>query len=96
MEYAAWLSMCDAWLGKILDLIDEYDLTEPFSFTKGCRNVHRFGALLCDLKNEPAQEHPIDDPEIEGRMTQLLVKLMEHNDAPREQFEQLGLGQVKA
>ena len=38
-EYAASLSMCDAWLGKILDLIDEYDLTEPFSFTKGCRTI---------------------------------------------------------
>jgi len=26
MEYAASLSMCDAWLGKVLDLMDEYDL----------------------------------------------------------------------
>jgi arylsulfatase A-like enzyme len=26
MEYAASLSMCDAWLGKVLDRMDEYDL----------------------------------------------------------------------
>jgi hypothetical protein len=26
MEYAASLSMCDAWLGKVLDLMDEYEL----------------------------------------------------------------------
>ena len=26
MEYAASLSMCDAWLGKVLDVMDEYEI----------------------------------------------------------------------
>ena len=30
IEYAASLSMCDAWLGKVLDLTDQYDRCEVF------------------------------------------------------------------
>ncbi|MBN1581887.1 MAG: sulfatase, partial [Anaerolineae bacterium] len=86
-----------------VDELQDIQLAEPFSFTKGCRtmkiaagrdgwrDVHRFGTLLFDLKTDPAQEHPIDDPEIERHMIALLVKLMAENDAPPEQFERLGL-----
>jgi hypothetical protein len=34
---------------------------------------------------------PLDDPEVEARMVELLVALMKANDAPPEQFERLGL-----
>ena len=88
--------------------LQDVELASPFAFTKGCRTVQvpssgggwrnaaRFGTLLYDLKQDPKQEHPLDDPQIEGRMIKLLVKLMEDNDAPPEQFERLGLDKVQA
>lgn len=79
----------------------DMDLAEPFPFTKGCRTVrvparpwldaHQFGTMLFDLHSDPAQEHPIDDPEAEQRMIDHLTRLMRENDAPGEQFERLGL-----
>ncbi len=79
-------------------------LAEPFSFTKGCpvlqieasRSSDRpesrlFETMLFDLQNDPKQQEPLDDPEIEKRMIDHLVRLMKANDAPPEQFERLGL-----
>lgn len=76
-------------------------LAGPFSFTKGLRvlrtearpwiEAHPFGTLLFDLATDPAQEHPLDDPNVEARMIDLLIRLMVANDAPAEQFERLGL-----
>ena len=86
-----------------VDELQDIGLAEPFSFTKGCRtmkidagrsgwrDMFRFGTLLFDLVQDPAQEHPINDPDIEMRLEKLLVKLMRENDAPPEQFERLGL-----
>ena len=34
----------------------------------------------------------LNDPEIEGRMIDHLVRLMIANDAPLEQYQRLGLG----
>jgi hypothetical protein len=79
------------------------ELAEPFDFTKGCptmkipgrgggwRDMHRFGDLLFDVAEDPQQEHPLDDPEVESRMIELMVKLMKDNDAPSEQYERLGV-----
>lgn len=53
-----------------------------------------FGNLLFDLKIDPKQEQPIDNKEIEERMTRKLVYIMQANDAPKEQFERLGLGNI--
>jgi hypothetical protein len=47
--------------------------------------------VLYDLKTDPNQESPINDPEIEERMIRLLVKLMKESDAPAEQYVRLGL-----
>ena len=47
--------------------------------------------LLFDLENDPQQENPIHDPEVEERLCRLMVKMMLENDAPREQFERMGL-----
>ena len=81
--------------------LQDIQLAEPFSFTKGCRTLkiagrswlkpHEFGTLLFDLQQDPAQEHPLHDPAVEARMTGLLRDLMRRNDAPAEQFERLGL-----
>jgi len=78
-------------------------MAPPFGFTKGCpvmkiagrsngwHSMDRFGTLLFDLENDPKQERPLDDPEVEARMIALMVDLMKTNDAPAEQFERLGL-----
>jgi hypothetical protein len=54
-------------------------------------NAHTFGTLLFDLKIDPGQQHAITDPDIERMMIQYLVRLMQQNDSPPEQFERLGL-----
>jgi arylsulfatase A-like enzyme len=80
----------------------EIELAEPFSFTKGCRvmkipassrplDLRRFGTLLFDLHNDPLQEQPINDPAVEARMVEHLLRLMRENDAPTEQYQRMGL-----
>lgn len=83
--------------------LQELDLADPFSFTKGCRtlripaapgawrDVYRFGTQLFDLERDPHQLAPLDDPAIEARMVEHLLRLMRENDAPLEQFVRLGL-----
>jgi arylsulfatase A-like enzyme len=76
-------------------------LAEPFSFTRGVQplkapartmsNPHNFGTMLFDLEGDPNEETPLVDDEIERRMIRLMVDWMHWNDAPREQFERLGL-----
>jgi arylsulfatase A-like enzyme len=78
------------------------ELAAPFRFTKGqptlrCparpffRSQHEFGDLLFDLRTDPNQETPLQDPELEARMVDLLVAQMQANDAPAEQYTRLGL-----
>lgn len=82
------------------------ELSEPFSFTKGLktmrikskgwhgRDYHNFGTMLFDLKNDEKQERPIDDKKVETMMIEYLVELMKKNDAPKEQYERLGLANI--
>ena len=82
------------------------ELAEPFSFTKGCRTMRleayhwadpvQFGTLLFDLKTDPHQHNPIDNPDIEATMIRHLIQLMKANDAPQEQYERLGLADKAA
>lgn len=79
-------------------------LAPPFSFTKGvCPlkiqarswvNAHSFGTLLFDLQTDPGQQNPINNPNVEAMMVQHLLRLMQANDAPPEQFERLGLAEA--
>jgi arylsulfatase A-like enzyme len=83
--------------------LQDIRLAEPFSFTKGCRtmkvaarNVHRsvqheYGTLLYDIEKDYAQEHPVEDQEIERRMAEALAREIKLADAPPEQYERLGL-----
>jgi len=50
-----------------------------------------FGTLLYDVKNDPSQEHKLDDPQVEERMIKLMVGLMKENEAPGEQYIRMGL-----
>jgi arylsulfatase A-like enzyme len=81
------------------------ELADPFEFTKDCptvrtaskagRNPRKFGTLLFDLENDPEQENPIQDEEVEARLCREMVRLMKENDAPSEQYERMGLGDVE-
>jgi arylsulfatase A-like enzyme len=82
--------------------LQDIQLAEPFSFTKGCRTMRvpgsawvrdesLFQTLLWDVQNDPRQQSPLHDRTIEARMCDLLVKLMRECDAPESQYERLGL-----
>lgn len=49
------------------------------------------GTVLYDLEKDPKQQHPINDSKVESRMIQNMVQLMKENDAPKEQYQRLGL-----
>ncbi|MCR9262444.1 MAG: sulfatase [Pseudomonadaceae bacterium] len=51
----------------------------------------RSATLLFDVLNDPAQEQPIFDKEIETRMLRLMIREMARNDCPPEQYERLGI-----
>jgi hypothetical protein len=82
--------------------LKEWEPAEPFRFTKDLRtmrmpsrtmlvNAWQHGTLLFDLESDPRQEHPLVDDQIELRMLRLLARLMSDNEAPRSQFERLGI-----
>ena len=85
--------------------LQDIQLQEPFSFTKGCRTMKisaRFPHYiplkteLFDLQEDPNQEHPMENPQVEEMMTNHLIRLMKDTDAPPEQFARLGLEREKA
>jgi arylsulfatase A-like enzyme len=49
------------------------------------------GTRLFDLENDPQQQQPIDDPEVETRLLKRLVELMMTNDAPKELYTRFDL-----
>ena len=78
------------------------ELTVPFRFTKGCPvlkvpvgatecNGGYYGTKLYDVVADPGQTTVIDDPETELRLARAMVRLMNENDAPAEQYARLGL-----
>ena len=89
-----------------VDELQDIQLAEPFGFTKGCRTMkiaskgkHPPGGahgeapptMLFDLQNDPNQESPIEDANIEARMIAHMVRLMNECEAPPEQYERVGL-----
>jgi arylsulfatase A-like enzyme len=44
-----------------------------------------------DLATDPAQEHPLSDPDLEGRLCELLRSHLDRVKAPPENWERLGL-----
>ncbi|MDQ4504469.1 sulfatase [Sinomonas sp. ASV322] len=78
-----------------------WEPAEPFSFTKGLRTIKVdapslmnpwvHGTLLYDIEADPGQERPMEDDDVELRMLRLLAELMHASDAPRSQFERLGI-----
>ncbi len=76
-------------------------LEAPFTFTKGLKTMrlkssavnrqHTYPTMLFDVQKDKKEEHPLQDEKIETRMKALMKKLMEQNDAPKEQFERMDL-----
>lgn len=89
-----------------IDELQGATLTEPFDFTKGlnvlkiksndimAKNYQRFGHKLFNYKQDPNQEHPIDDISIEYDMIVQLKELMKDHDAPEELYAYYGLDKI--
>lgn len=79
------------------------ELVNVFSFTKGVPvlkypaspwiNPYLWGTVLFDLENDPGQECPVVDDQVELRMLNLLRDLMVASDAPQEQYLRIGIPQ---
>ncbi len=77
------------------------ELVEGFPHMKGSRvmkipaggsaQAYQYGDLLFDLESDPEQKQAIQDEEEVKRLTRLMLELMEANEAPREQYERLGI-----
>ncbi len=82
------------------------EFVEPFDFTKGCKLIKTPGVvqnmctyefwskwktLLFDIENDYDQENPIEDKAVEERMLKELENIMVATDAPKEQYERLGM-----
>lgn len=59
-------------------------------------NAANFGDKLFDMQQDPEQTEELDNVEVEVWMANLLVRAMEENDSPEEQFERLGLPHGRA
>ncbi|RTE05426.1 sulfatase [Paenibacillus whitsoniae] len=81
--------------------LQNIELRAPFTFTKGVQTMkipsagsgsaHSYGTLLFDVQEDPLQQRPMDDPEIESRMIGHMKRLMKDSEAPEEQYVRLGL-----
>lgn len=91
--------------------LEECTLEKPFDFTKGCPtmkvtgesklgapifcNSFQFDNFLWDLEQDPMQENPIVDYELEATMINEMIREMKDNDAPSEQYVRVGLDPTK-
>lgn len=87
--------------------LENTELAGPFTFTKGVRlmkipvseaagqssGTYRFGTKLYDLKADPGELTPIEDPKTELRLINRMRDLMLENDAPAEQYQRMGIPQ---
>lgn len=82
--------------------LQNIEIREPFSFTKGCQimkiqagkgfiNPFQYGSKLFDLITDPGQTEEIEDPEIELKFIKKIADKMRENEAPKEQFDRLGI-----
>ena len=83
--------------------LQELTLADPFSFSKNCQMLkipgrqpmgggqRQFDSVLYDIQTDPQQQNPVQDKDIEARLIQQMITLMQQCDAPAEQYERLGL-----
>lgn len=81
--------------------LQNIELQEPFTFTKGCRtmkiraqegmnNPVNFGTKLFCLKEDPNQEHPLNDIVKETELANEMIRLMHEDECPKERFARFG------
>lgn len=88
------------------DEMKNAELVPGFSFTKGVPLLkipscvdktgdtapkHSLKTMLFDLEKDPEQKHPYRDEKEEERFIKAMIRIMKENDAPKEQYERLGL-----
>lgn len=79
----------------------EVALTDEFKFTKGANlmkipattyfNAYWYGTMLFDLRDDPQQCTPIRNDDVQLRLLNQMRAMMQHNEAPHEQYERLGI-----
>jgi len=87
-----------------LEELKNIEISNDFNFTKdvklnkiparkiaGWFEEEVFQTNLYDLKSKEKEDKPINNPEIEKKMIDMLITLMKETDAPIEQYERLGL-----
>lgn len=52
---------------------------------------YSIGHLLFDLAEDPKQEHPLENPQLEKEMMEKLVQMMQKIEAPHSEYLRLGL-----
>jgi arylsulfatase A-like enzyme len=67
--------------------IPHFRVERPSSFPKDSDGRH----VIYNLDDDPKQECPIDNPGLEGELTEKLKILLRRADAPEGQFERLGI-----
>ncbi|MEY8446294.1 sulfatase-like hydrolase/transferase [Enterococcus ratti] len=83
------------------DILDKMVLKEGNRFTNQYPYIelavstfidsYSVGHLLFDLKEDPKQENPLNNPELEKKMMEQLVKMMDQIEAPTSEYVRLGL-----
>jgi hypothetical protein len=94
---------CDMIVDKttLNDLIEfqkiEFIIKKGYYFNEGYNTgiIEVITRLFNERKIKKAQKNPIQDNEIEDKMKKYMIELMKKNDAPEEQFQRMGLSELK-
>ena len=54
-------------------------------------SAYKYGTRLYDLQQDPQETHPIEDAAVVRRLENAMVRMMKENEAPKEQYERIGL-----
>ncbi len=82
--------------------LQDIELAAPFDFTKGCRVMKIASQVsnikpaldnskLFDVENDPEELQEINDVKVVISLTNKMLELMRRNDAPKEQYQRMGL-----
>jgi hypothetical protein len=93
------------WLFSVEEL-RKAELAGSFDFTKGCpllkvkahegspggeMSPEPLQTMLFNLKDDPVQEHPIQDEQVEACLIEAMKQHLQANDAPEELYRRMGL-----
>lgn len=84
------------------DELKDMELSEGFTFTNGCKvlkikasegmnHLANFGTKLYNLKDDPRQEKPLQNPEKELELANEMLRLMREDECPTERLKRFGM-----